>query len=343
MIRKTVKIALCTMAGALVMSSCTTNYKFVTHNGNSVITKMSVQIEPEKPSVFTHPSLQKFIKQNKGASVVVRDPNATSGGVSAAGKTNELCGVIERALMKKGYNPRDRRLFESVAEKMKDMDYVALGEKTKTDLVFEVTDFSQQEYVVRSYQEYKDWFWGMFLAPVWHARFSIPYLYLKKDAVKQKSLKEPRTFSGYSIEIKVILLQDNLIGGTYRYFWTPCSSPNCDFVNEKLIGNISRRAVQYPSDFVVYSAIYTQDLKKKIADKTLSDEERFDASEKLAKVKQMKKTQRKDFYIEELTKELEAQWQPINLNEFVSDVVIPSLFRDMGEEAAQKNSKTTKK
>jgi hypothetical protein len=276
-------------------------------------------MEPERPSVFTHPSLQKFIKQNKGASVVVRDPNATSGGVSAAGKTSELCGMIEKALMERGYNPRDRRLFESVAAKMKDVDYVALGEKTRTDLVFEVTDFSKKEYVVRNYQEYKDLFLPI-LIPI----------YLKRDVITEKPFKKPRTLYGYNIEIKVILLQDNLIGGTYKYFWTPCALSNCDFSNEIWMDNLAHDR-EY---FKIYSNTYINSLtaKSKYAP-TQKEAEEFLA--KRTMLKNMKKAERRTYFIEELDKELEERLKPVDINEFVSDVVIPSLFKNMGEESEE--------
>jgi hypothetical protein len=270
MIRKSVKAAICIMAGALVMSSCRS------------VTRMSIQIEPEKPSVYTHPSLQKFIKRNKGVSVVVRDPNATSGGVSASGKTNELCGLIERALMKRDYNPRDRRLFESVAEKMKDMDYVALGEKTKTDLVFEVTDFSKEEYMVRNYWEYSD-----IVIPN-----TDPFI-LKGNIAKQKPLKTPRTFYGYSIEIKVVLLQDNLIGGTYKYFWTPCSQVDCRVNAEEMI----------------------QAELARLKGVGVGEAEAIELVEHMGIVPKFS--------------------QSITLNDFVSQIVIPSLFKDMGEGATE--------
>jgi hypothetical protein len=237
----------------------------------SVITKMVIKIEPEPASVFTHPTLSKFIAQNPGAAVVVRDPNATLGGVSASGKTSELCGIMERALMKRGYNPRDRRLFENVVEKMSDIDYVKLGEQTRTDLIFEITNFSQEEYVVRDYEEYKDLYFD-----------NLHFLRYKKDVVKQKQFKEPLTLYGYSIEIKVVLLQDNLIGGTYKYFWTPCSQRECPLFDEK----------------ITQSAI-----------KILMEEEGMDEGEAMKAMEHL---------------------HSMNLNDFVSTIVIPSLFKDMG-------------
>ncbi|MDR1415993.1 MAG: hypothetical protein LBJ57_01080 [Prevotellaceae bacterium] len=308
MIRKSIKIAICVVAGTLVMTSC-----------SSTVTKMMVKLEPEKPSVLTHPSLQKFMAQNKGAAVVVRDPNAVQGGVSASGKTNELCGMIERALMKKGYNPRDRRLFESVAAKMSDVDYVALGEQTKTDLVLEVTNFSQEEFVIRNYQEYKDIY-------IYNP---IPFtsdIYLKRNKITQKSLKEPRTIYGYSIEIKVVLLQDNLIGGTYRYFWTPCTLYGCDLIYEDVINRITRwRSTDYG-----YINKYILTLDKKIWDESLPQEERDMAFKILGNPDARGKS-----FVEVLRNTMEEQFQPISLNEFVSDVVIPSLFKDMGEDAEE--------
>jgi hypothetical protein len=286
----------------------------------SVVTKQIITLEPEPASVSTHPSLSKFIAQNPGAAVVVRDPNATMGGVSASGKTNELCGIMERALMKRGYNPRDRRLFESVAEKMSDIDYVKLGEQTRTDLIFEITNFTEEEYIVRNYEEYKDIYLPILL----------PIL-LKRDAVSQEKLKEPRTLHGYSIEIKVVLLQDNLIGGTYKYFYTPCSLSGCDFSYESTLDKMSRKKSYY-KDYYKFRIMV---LNRLIKDETLSQEMRDEYVELRNRLKGMKKDERRAYFIEEMEKTVEKQFQPMNLNEFVSDIVVPSLFKDMGGDAAE--------
>jgi hypothetical protein len=307
LICKIVKPTIC-LTALLLLGAC------------SSITKQVITLKPEPASVFTHPSLSKFLAQNPGAAVVVRDPNATMGGVSTSGKTSELCGIMERALMKRGYNPRDRRLFESVVEKMNDIDYVKLGEQTRTDLIFEITNFTEEEYIVRNYEEYKNVYLPI-LIPI----------YLKRDALTQKKLKEPRTLRGYSIEIKVVLLQDNLIGGTYKYFYTPCSLFDCDFSYEITIDDISRKNSLYKA----YSKGYIKFLEETVKNETLSQEERDEALELRNKLKEMKKAERKTFYIEDLEKTLEKQFQPMSLNEFVSDIVVPSLFKDMGGDTAE--------
>jgi hypothetical protein len=250
------------MAGMLLITSCTSS-------------KLFIKIPQERAENFTHPSLRKFVTnpENKGASVVVRDPNVTKDGASTSGDTYRLSALIERGLMKKGYITRDRKLFDNAVAKMENnSDYVALREKTGTDLLFEITHFGWDEYVVKE-------------------------AYKKNEKVPFKSKKENVYIPlvGFSIEIKVILLQDNLIAGTYKYFYTPCSSKDggCEVVDWTTDKRGSQLVYKYPK----------------------SDKE------EIINVGQ-EESSRKISLAEKLDKEL---------SEFISNVVVPSMFKEMGE------------
>ncbi|MDR3184490.1 MAG: hypothetical protein LBT49_03695 [Prevotellaceae bacterium] len=259
MLRKTTTFAICVMAGMALMCACGTPTKFI-------------KIKQEPSDSYTDKSLSRFIAQNPKASVVVRDPNAVAGGVSTSERSNLLCNLLERGLMQKGYNPRDRKVFESVVSKMGDnSDYQTIYEKTKTDLIFEVTHFDVDEYRVKDY-----------------------YL----NAVSRQPLSKINkhlsavTFTGFSIEIKVILLQDNLIGGTYKYYYTPCSVQDggCEItMYDKKNGTLYYRLPKSNREEAIDNGQDTDSGRKEKGDE---------------------------------------KWKK-QLGEFISNVVIPSIFKDM--------------
>jgi hypothetical protein len=168
----------------------------------------TIKVPPEQAwDNFSHSSLQRFITDNPGSSVVVRDPNINRDGVSNDAPTSRVCSLIEAALMRRGFNPRDRRLFENSVAKLEDgSDYPKIREVTGTDLIFEVSSFRKEYYTVFEYHDVQG-----------THKFEI-------DMGRKKPTLYPRyILTGFSIEIKVILLSDNLIAGTYKYYQTPCT------------------------------------------------------------------------------------------------------------------------
>jgi len=179
-----------------------------------------IKINQEAPANnFSSVSLQKFISSpdNQGVSVVVRNPYFKSGDATG-NRYEQVCSMVERGLMEQKYNPRDRQLFENAVAKLPEgSDYVAIRKATGTDLIFEVSQFNVDEYVVDSYTtddpqdngktkpfgEFREQGEGKKKSNVW-----VPYSYV---------------MYGFSIEIKVILLADNLISGTFKYYYTPCT------------------------------------------------------------------------------------------------------------------------
>lgn len=204
-----------------------------------------IKISPESSSTYTNPSLKRFITNNEGASVVVRDNKAATEGISGTDKKSNLCSLIESALVKARYNVRDRQIFESVMNKMGDnIDYVQLCEKTGTDLIFEVIEFSSDDYSVENYYTVspingkitnpeKNLFYEPSTMNQGYDKkgntltYSNGFYYNYKGKKEQPvRFEKPTPISyvlrGYHIEIKVIMLRENKIGGTYKYYYTPC-------------------------------------------------------------------------------------------------------------------------
>lgn len=184
--------AICILTGIALLSSCAT--------------KRFVKFEQATAMNYTLPSLEKFASQTQGLSVVVRDPNAT-GSLSTAGRSNRVCAILERELMKtKKYMPRDRQLFETVVSKLPEgSSYKEIYQKTGVDIIFEVTSFGEDTYTWTS---------------------TAPTGFWRRGGLSTA------TFSGFHIEIKVILMKDNLIAGTYKYFYTPCTKEGCEIISQ---------------------------------------------------------------------------------------------------------------
>jgi len=198
---------------AVVLDSCGTKRVVTIDRGRKMV---SIPDEnANNDNFFTTPSLQHFVEQNQGASVVVRSPQMVTATAQSEGV--DIAGLIERGLMK-NFNPRDRALFETALNKMEDgSDYPAIRQKTGVDLIFEITQFKKEWYPVsRWYYEYDPQKTQIFN--------KTPQF--RKDGKKKVLIpgsNGPWTWyiPGYSIEIKVIILADNLIAGTFKYYLQP--------------------------------------------------------------------------------------------------------------------------
>jgi hypothetical protein len=232
---------------ASLISACAPISKIPVNTGSL---EYFIQITPESDTPYTNPSLKKFMTNNEGASVVVRDNKAAMGsGISGNSKNSDLCSLIESALVRNHYNVRDRQIFEQVMSKMGDnVDYVQLSEKTGTDLIFEVIEASSDEYQVDEYHITSTFngittnlkpkqFYSPSTLNQGYDKKGNKLAYRNGTYYNAKGKKEvpahitpptpmSYTFFGYHIAIKVIMLRENKVGGTYRYYYTPCNKEN---------------------------------------------------------------------------------------------------------------------
>jgi len=197
----------------IVAQSCKINF-----GGSTYVREDSyIKISPEKSAQenYTSSSLRRFMSENPGASVVVRDFKAAQGaGISADSESSPLCLLLEDALMKKNFNVRDRIIFENIMSKMGEIvNYEQLSKKTGTDLIFEV-NFGYDKYNVKEYYAGSE---------------TKGFTYKKEIGKTSKGYpiydyNAPMTYLlyGYHVKIKIIMLRDNKIGGTYTYYYTPC-------------------------------------------------------------------------------------------------------------------------
>ena len=164
--------------------------------------------EEAKAENFTNEQLRNYIKKNPSPVIVVRSTGIT-GSISSSSGSDRICSVLEMALAKNGFDVRDRSLFESVATSGKtgrEISYQDIYKATAVDLLLEVSHYSLSDYYsVDGY--YKGNTFHRF-APIRDGsrRYQPHYL-----------------FRGMSLTIKVIVLKDNIVGGSYSYSYVPCS------------------------------------------------------------------------------------------------------------------------
>ncbi|MCL2597045.1 MAG: hypothetical protein FWD66_05180 [Paludibacter sp.] len=201
--------AVLAIAVAVLFDSCRTRHIVVPR----MTLKKMISVPKEPTSNFSKTDLQRFIVDNPGASVVAREPKIST---NANIDMNTVCALIERGLMQKGYNPRDRRLFENSIDKMVDgSNYVEIRKQTGVDLIFEITQFNVDEYDVNKYY--------MQNTPDRQLPFMSKPPRAKKGQPQEPSRPLSYRLTGFSIEIKVILLQDNLVAGVFKYYKQPCT------------------------------------------------------------------------------------------------------------------------
>jgi hypothetical protein len=184
-----------------------------------------IKITAEETENYTNPTLKKFFLDNEGAAVIVRDlagsnaEKVQDASLSQATSTARICQLLEQGLLKNHFNVRDRQLFEAVADKTdKNLDYEELYNKTGVDVIFEVTSVNWDKYEVNHY-----------------------YRSSQKVSFDPTYNEKVYEMIGFSIEIKVIMLKNNIVGGTYKYFYTPCESD----LGGCLLTKIEKNAITY--------------------------------------------------------------------------------------------------
>ena len=173
----------------LLLNSCALNKGYVQYN--------------DKPDdIVTTESLKEFIKKNPNPIVVVRAPNA-SNSMTELDQNDQLYNVIEKELLKGGFNIKDRSLFNKVIESKTNLSYQELYELTKTDLILELVNIDD------------------------NVHYNTNVIYTSEQE-KVVSDEYNITRLGANIEFKIIYLKENKLIGSYSFNYSPCTSNNND-------------------------------------------------------------------------------------------------------------------
>jgi hypothetical protein len=222
---KFLKIAVMAIGASVMMSACGGTQKVAAPPAKKYI---KIPDEQRNADNYATKDLKDFVRENPGCAVVVRDKFSSGGGnVSGTAASSRLSELLDQGLLRNGFNVKDRPLFEKVANKMGDnFDLKLLQEQTQTDLIFEVTEVKYDDaYPVDIYYTAEG--------------AKQPLQELKQTGTDKKGnpvmewVPYSTTFYGKHIEIKVIMLALNKVGGIFRYYVTPCSDATggCEYVS----------------------------------------------------------------------------------------------------------------
>lgn len=199
---KNISPIICIITACFIVASCGPSNKIPAGNKYIRIN------EPARKDNFTNEQLRNYLRKNDAPAIIVRGTGAT-GSISAASNTERICALLEYGLAKNHFDVRDRSLFENIAtakDGLRMTSYEDLYEATHVDLLMEVTSYSLTDYYsVDGYYDEMNKF----------------YRFVHTEG---KTISYPSyLFRGMSISIKVTILKDNLVGGTYSYSYVPCS------------------------------------------------------------------------------------------------------------------------
>lgn len=173
--------------------------------------------ESSRSENFTNEQLSNLMKQpGYMPSIVVRNISNSSTSVSNNSNTHRLCSILEMGLAKNQMDVRDRGLFDNVLASMKNggggvVDYSKIYEATQVDLLMEISSYDLN--VPFTIDKYYIGDKGYFFPE-------------EERIIQGQKVKYIPTYTlrGMTITIKVIMLQNNLIGGTYSFTYVPCSA-----------------------------------------------------------------------------------------------------------------------
>lgn len=166
---------------------------------------VTIKFPKTKDELFTNPTLREYLKTHPKPAVLLRTPS--SGGAMIISETNELLNhpefysQIEKVFLLNGFTVRDRAIYDRILSQSQNIDYSKMSEMTNTDIVLEIVNIQ--------YQEYKT-----------------------NEVIKNGEPKvyncEFKGFYGWKVDCKIVLVNQNEIGGMYSFYKTPCTN-GCDF------------------------------------------------------------------------------------------------------------------
>ena len=154
-------------------------------------------LEQKKDEIFTKPSLARILRTSKNPAIVLRVPNPGKDVTEQQQQVKtSLYTTIEKEFAKAGYIVRDRALFAKVLDQ-ENLDYLKIGQLTKTDLILELVSYNKVQYKTKIY---------------------------KDEAGIEKTAAKDIIFTGRSIEFKVTSVEENDLVGSYVFNYTPCTT-----------------------------------------------------------------------------------------------------------------------
>src|SRR5690554_288157 len=170
-----------------LFTSCSVQKGYLKFDGNN------------KDEIISSIALKEHLKKHPNSSIVLRVPNASYRSTETE-DNSYIYNAIEKELILNGFDVKDRGLFNEVISKSKDISYEEIKRITGTDLILEVVQFTPQEYKTNKFYD--------------------------KNG---KEIVEPGIefkMLGAIIEFKITIIEGNIHGGSYSFYYTPCATPS---------------------------------------------------------------------------------------------------------------------
>lgn len=186
----------------LLLSSCSAPLKIIKFN-------------ERKNELYNNSNLNDFLKTNDSPKIVLRIEEYNSKVLTDDNQQKSLIylyNIMENELIKQGFNIKDRNTFNQIISKSNSSDLLK-KELGNADLILEVVNVDDK----------------------------IAYTTNTIVSVKNSSMKETNQSLQYrsigaSVEYRLILVKNNEIGGTYKFFYQPCPH-GCPLGDFKYLGS----------------------------------------------------------------------------------------------------------
>jgi hypothetical protein len=206
-------IILICLCGIVILQSCA-----------AIAVKGKVSAVARENEIVINPELREFLKKNPNPRVVLRVPFTTSNVTAAESKINSdynsLYGRIEKELMKEGYTVRDRNMLNSILSSGQNLSYKEIGEKIETDIIIEIISITSSEISDDS----KKVTFEKTVLPFTKKTFPD-----KKKLINEldKQMNIALTVENYTVDCKVILVNEGTTVGMFTFNYCACSEVPC--------------------------------------------------------------------------------------------------------------------
>jgi hypothetical protein len=157
--------------------------------------------------IFTK-AIKDHLKENPNTSIVLKAPNSPDK-ITESNLELGIFSAVEKELLIAGFDVKDRGLFNEVVSKSDEIDYSEIKKITGTNLILELVQLD----VKRKYET--------------NSFYSV-----KGNEIVEPGLKIVKY--GGVVEFKITIIEGNQHGGSYLFYYSPCSekttSCNCEVV-----------------------------------------------------------------------------------------------------------------
>jgi hypothetical protein len=158
--------------------------------------------EQNKDEIISSNAIKEHLKEHPNASIVLKAPDVGNR-VTESEDNSYIYNAIEKELLLGGFDVKDRGLFNEVINKSKEINYSEIKRITGTDLILELVQID----VDRIYKT--------------NTFFDVKGNEIVEPGVNFKK-------RGVVVEFKITIIEGNVYGGSYLFYYTPCKEKTSD-------------------------------------------------------------------------------------------------------------------